>query len=382
MDAWHCPTIRKPSGFHVKIAKVTPFLVAAKPSSDGWSEGQITIFVKLETDTGLVGWGEAYALAHRQRAICEIIRALGEALTQMAEATPRGFLHHLGKPMDSKHPGIDYSSAVSAIEIALWDLLGKSAGLPLHALLGGAITEKVPVYANAWDRPVQSPEAVATRCAMMRSEGYRAVKIYPLRRSTLAEAEACVRLTREAVGPDVDLMLDFAIQKDPRHALRAARLFEPYNPYWIEEPVAGDDLDALAEFRANTVSRVTTGERQSGLRHYRNVLMARAADVLNPDIAGAGGILEMLEIGAMADAHSVKISPHSWNSTTVAFHAMLHVCAVMRNALYAELYYDYLELGAELAECGYVIEDGFASLPRKPGLGVEMNEEALLALAP
>ncbi len=365
----------------MKIARVTPFLVAPRPSADGWSRGQTVIFVKLETDTGLVGWGEAYALSHRQRANREIIVELGEALKQMSEATPRAFLHHIAKPMDSKHPGIDYSSAVSAIEIALWDLLGKTAGQPVHALLGGAIVDKVPVYANAWDETVQTPEAVSGRCAMMRSQGYRAVKIYPLRRSTLADAEACVRLTREAVGPDVDIMLDFAVQKDPRHALRAARLFEPYDPYWIEEPLAADDLAGLAEFRANTVSRVTTGERQSGIRHYRNVLMARAADVLNPDIAGAGGILEMLEIGAMADAHSVKISPHSWNSTTVAFLAMLHTCAVMRNAVYAELYYDYLELGATLAACDYVIKDGYASLPQQPGLGVEMNEDALRSMA-
>jgi galactonate dehydratase len=366
----------------MKIVGVTPYLVGPRASADDWSRGQIVIFVKLETNTGLVGWGEAYALSRRQRAIRETIIALGEALKQMSKATPRGFLHHIAKPMDTKHPGIDYASAVSAIEIALWDLLGKAVGQPVYALLGGAIVDKVPVFANAWDERVQTSEAVAARCAMMRSQGHRAVKIYPLRRPTLADAEACVRLTREAVGPDVDIMLDFAVQKDPRHALRAARLFEPHNPYWIEEPLAGDDLDALAEFRANIDSRVTTGERQSGIRHYRDVLMKRAADVLNPDIAGAGGILEMLEIGAMADAHSVKISPHNWNSTTVAFLAMLHACAVMPNAIYAELYYDYLELGAELADCDYDIKDGYASLPQKPGLGIEMNEDVLLSMAP
>lgn len=366
----------------MKITTVTPFLVAPKPSSDGWSSGQIVIFVKLETDTGLTGWGEAYALEHRQTAIREILLSLGEALKRMEHATPRGFLHILAKPMASKHPGIDYASAVSAIEIALWDLLGKSTGLPLHALLGGALIDKVPVYANAWDEPVQSPRAVADRCARMKAEGYRAVKIYPLRRDTLDQAEACVRLTREAVGPDMDILLDFSVQKDRRHALRAARLFEPYAPYWIEEPVAGDDLASMAEFRAATLTRITTGERQAGLRHYRDVLTARAADVLNPDIAGAGGILEMLEIGAMAEAHGVKISPHSWNSTTVAFLAMLHVCTVMPNATYAELYYDYLELGAEFAVCDYTIAEGHASLPQTPGLGIEMNEAALLALAP
>lgn len=366
----------------MKIDTVTTFLVGPKPSSDGWSQGQIVIFVKLETADGLVGWGEAYALSHRQRAIREIILALGDALKDMSDATPRGFLRHVAKPGDSKHPGIDYSCAVSAIEIALWDLFGKSTGLPVHALLGGAIIDRVPVYANAWDQTTQSAEAVAARCGMMRAQGYRAVKIYPLRRDTLVEAEACVRLTREAIGPDADMMLDFAVQTDPRHALQAALMFEPYNPYWIEEPIAGDDLDALAEFRSKTISRIVTGERQSGLRHYRDVLSRKAADVLNPDIAGAGGILEMLEIGAMADAHSVKVSPHSWNSTTVAFLAMLHVCAVMRNAPYAELYYDYLELGAELADCDYVIADGFASLPTKPGLGVEMNEDVLVSMAP
>ena len=366
----------------MQIVNVTPYLVGPKPSSDGWSRGQIVVFVKLETDTGLVGWGEAYALTYRERAIREIIIALGGALKQMPAATPRAFLQNVAKPMDTKHPGIDYAAAVSAIEIALWDLAGKAANMPVHALLGGAIIDKVPVYANAWDQPLQKPEAIAGRCAMMRGQGYRAVKIYPMRQPSLADAEACVRLTREAVGWDVDIMLDFAIQKDPRHALQAAHLFEPYRPYWIEEPLSGDDLDALAEFRANTKTRITTGERQSGLHHYRNVLAKRAADVLNPDIAGAGGILTMLEIGTMADAHSVMISPHSWNSTTVAFLAMLHTCAVMRNAIHGEVYYDYLELGSEFANCDYAIEDGFASLPQKPGLGVDMNEDALRSLAP
>lgn len=366
----------------MRIVNVTPFLVGPRPSSDGWSEGQTMVFVKLETDQGLTGWGEAYALTYREPATCEIIIALGEALKQMPHASPRAFLRHVVEPMSYKHPGIDYASATSAIEVALWDLAGQSAQLPVHAMLGGAIIDRVPIYANAWDGPVQTPQAIAERCAMMRSQGYGAVKIYPLRQATLEDAEACVRLTREAVGWDVDIMLDFAVQKDRRHALRAARLFEPYAPFWIEEPLAGDDLDGLAEFRASTTSRITTGERQSGVRHYRNLLDRRAADVLNPDIVGAGGIVTMLEIGAMADAHSVLISPHCWNSTTVAFVAMLHTCAVMPNAIHGELYYDYLELGAEFATCDYVIKDGMASLPQAPGLGVTINEDVLRSLAP
>ncbi len=365
----------------MKITNVTTFIIPPEPTADGWSEGSPVVFVKLETDEGLTGWGEAYVFTYREKAIREIIVNLGEAVKQMPNASPRAFRDNIAKPMDTKHPGIDFSSAVSAVEMALWDLLGKQTGLPLHALLGGALVERIPLYANAWDQPVQKPEAIAERCAGMREEGYFAVKIYPLRQPTLSDAEACVRLTREAIGPDADMMLDFAIQEEPRHAVEAVRLFEPYNPYWIEEPLAGDDLDALAEFRAKTDCRVVTGERQSGKRHYRNVLDKRAADILNPDIAGAGGILEMLEVGAMAQAHSVMMSPHCWDSTTVAFHAMLHVCAVMPNAIYAELFYDYLALGDVLAKNGYAIEDGYASLPQKPGLGVEMNEEELVRRA-
>lgn len=365
----------------MKINSVTPFLVAARPSADGWSQGHMVILVRLEAENGLIGWGEAYALAHRQTAICEIIKALGAAVMHMPDATPRGFLHHVAKPMDSKHPSIDYASAVSAIEVALWDLTGKAAGLPVHGLLGGALVERIPVYANAWDNPTQTPQAIADRCARLVGEGYRAVKIYPLRQPSLTEAEACVRLTREAVGEAVDLMLDFAIEPDPKRALQAERLFAPYAPYWIEEPVSGDAPNALAGFRASTDSRVTTGERQAGVPHFRTLLEHRAADVLNPDIVGVGGILTMLEIGALADAHSVSVSPHNWNSTTVAFAAMLHVCAVMRNATYAELFYDYLAMGAGYASSDFTIADGYASVPQTPGLGVEIDEDALRRLA-
>ena len=243
----------------MKVNSVTPYLVRPRSSTDGWSKGKVVLLVKLGTDRGLTGWGEAYALPHRHSAILQIMTFLGEALKQLPEANPRGFLHHVAKPLESKHPGIDYAAAVSAIEIALWDLLGKAAEMPVHALLGGAILDKVPLYANAWDEPVQTPQAIAERCAMMCSQGYRAVKIYPLRQPTLLDAEACVRLTREAIGPETDMMLDFAIETDPRRALHAARLFAPYDPYWIEEPLVGDDLDGLAEFRANSICRITTG---------------------------------------------------------------------------------------------------------------------------
>lgn len=361
----------------MQIAHVTPFLIAPRPSSDGWSQGHKTLLIKMETTDGLIGWGEAYALTYRQDACRHIILHLAEDLKALPNATPRAFLAHIADPMATKHPSIDYAAAVSGIEIALWDLMAKRAGLPLYALLGGAVRDEVPLYANAWDNPTQSPDAIAERCARLTAEGYTAVKLYPMRQPSLDMAERAVRLARDALGDETNMMLDFAVQKDTRDALKAARAFASYDPYWIEEPLAGNDIPALAEFRSKIGIRITTGERQSGPRHFRDVLSHRAADVLNPDVAGAGGLITMLEIGAMADAHSTMISPHNWNSTTVAYMAMLHLCAVMPNASYAELYYDYLELGSEFATCDSQIKNGFATLPQTPGLGVEIDEETL-----
>jgi galactonate dehydratase len=364
----------------MKITRVTPFLVEEVPTSDGWSEGIRVLLVKVEDETGLAGWGEAFALSPRQTAIRDIMMILADGLMKLPEASPRRFLQDVAAVEDAGHQSIDFDSAVSALEIALWDLAGKRLGVPVHTLLGGAIRSEVPIYANAWDSPTQPPEAIAARCAKMRSEGYGAVKIYPLRQPTLELTEKLVRLTREAIGPDADMMLDFAVEQDPRRALQAARLCAPYNPFWIEEPVSGEDLAAMADFRKRVDMRVTTGERQSGLTHYRDILTLRAADVLNPDICGVGGILRMVEIATMAQAHSVLFSPHNWNSTNVGFAAMMQVSAVLPNLCYAELYYDYLELGARYATTDFVIANGVATVPTTPGIGVTIDEAALRAL--
>ena len=365
----------------MKVTNVGTYLIDQVESQDGWSSGKKFLFVKLETDEGLVGWGEAYAVGHRERAIEEIIRSLGRALVTLPEASPRGFRRHIAFQLAHKHPGFDFSAAASALEIALWDLWGKKLNAPLHRLLGGALVDRVPLYANTWSDATPSFEALAERCLDLKNQGFQAVKIYPMKYPTLDESVECLRQVREAVGPTTDIMIDLAVLDDPKLALQAARLFEAYAPYWFEEPLTGEDLDALAELRGKTDLAIVTGERQCGKYHFRDVLQKRAADILNPDIAGAGGILEMLEIAAMAEAHSVKVSPHCWNSPTVAFAAMIHVCAVMPNALAAEYYSDYVAFGNQLATCDYDIVDGQATLPKAPGLGVDMNEALLVELA-
>ena len=189
-----------------------------------------------------------------------------------------------------------------------------------------------------------------------------------------------MRRTREAVGSDVEIMIDLNALDDPHLALRAARSFEAYDPFWFEEPVTSDDPATLRDIRSRVAMRVVSGERHGGKLAFRAMLEQRAIDVLNPDIAGCGGILELLEIAAMAEAVSVAVSPHNYNSTTVGLAAMLQVSALVPNLLMAELYPDYRATGERFATIDSGIVEGHAGLPQTPGLGVVVNETALVGL--
>ena len=363
------------------VTAVTTYLVPAFPSADGWSGGKPFLLVKLETDGGLVGWGEAYALPGRERVIEELVLTLGRALLVGQTATPRAFRSTAVHDFADKRTGIDFYCALSALELALWDLAGKQMDAPVHALLGGALRQRIPLYLNTWSDRSPSIEQVAARAKSLTQQSFTALKFYPLQFSGMDEAERMVRQVRDAIGPVCRLMIDLNALDDPHLALTAARRFAPYDPFWFEEPVTSDDLATLARFRAKLDLRIVSGERHGGKFKFREMLEQRVADVLNPDIAGCGGILEILEIAAMAEAYSVALSPHNYNSNTVAFAAMLQVSAVMPNLMMAELYPDFTTSGERFAQVDWEITDGAATLPQAPGLGVTIDEAALAKLA-
>ncbi|MDJ0942636.1 MAG: mandelate racemase/muconate lactonizing enzyme family protein [Kiloniellales bacterium] len=364
----------------MKIAAIKTYLLGPTDSPDGAARVKSFLFVKLETDAGLEAWGEAYALAGRERAVEEMILALAETLLGREAPSPRCFRSDALLRFADKRAGIDFYCAVSALELALWDLAGKHLGAPVHRLLGGALRDRIPLYANTWSEHATSIDFVVGRARQMVEAGYRAVKVYPLQFAGLDRAEACLQAVRQALGQEIAVMVDLNALDDPHIALQAARRFEPYDPFWFEEPVSSDDLETLADIRARASLRIVSGERHGGKFRFREMLEKRAADVLNPDIAGCGGILELLEIAAMAEAFSVAVSPHNYNSTTVAMAAMLHAAALLPNLLTAEIYPDFLARGAAFAETDFEIRDGEATLPQSPGLGVTLDEEALIAL--
>ena len=194
---------------------------------------------------------------------------------------------------------------------------------------------------------------------------------------TLTEAEDCVRQMRAAMGPDIDIMIDLNALDDVYTSIQAGSRFAPYDPFWFEEPVSSDDLMALRHVRSNLKLRLVSGERHGGILCFRELLEQQVADVLNPDIAGCGGILEFLKIAALAEAYSAGVTPHNYNSLTVGMAAMLHVSALIPNLLYGEYYPNLALISACLANAAFTVKDGYASVPDASGLGIDMNEDEL-----
>lgn len=337
------------------------------------------VFCRIEADDGTVGWGEAYAIPRRERGIAEFVRGLGRMLMTLADASPHSFRDNVKGWYDEGHLSIDLSCAASAIEVALWDIQGKRAGRPVCELLGDVVRRSLPLYANM--DPMtdhrQPIDRLAERCAAMRARGFDAVKIYPMEYMPLEEATECVRRVRAAIGDDTRLLLDAWALDDAGFAVEAARAFAPFRPFWFEEPVAGERIDAMAEVRRQIDIPVVTGERQAGLHHFRAVLEGQAADILNPDIVGVGGILDMLEIARLAATYDVNVAPHNWNSTIVGVAAMAHACAVMPNALIGEYFPDYEPYCDRFGATDLDLSGGAVTIGDAPGFGIRMNEEAL-----
>ncbi len=338
------------------------------------------VFCRLEADDGTVGWGEAYGIPRRERGIAEFVKGLGGMLTALDDASPQRFRDKVTNWYDEGHLSIDLSSAVSAIEVALWDICGKQAGKPVCELLGDVLTRSVRLYANMDPlNETQSIDRLAERCVAAKERGFDALKIYPMEYAPLAEATACVRRVREAIGPETDLLLDAWALDDAQFAIEAGQAFTPYKPFWFEEPVAGERLDEMADVRRHVDLPIVTGERQIGLHHFRQVLEKQAADILNPDIVGAGGILEMIEIAQLAQSYGMRVSPHCWNSTLVAVAAMAHTFAVVPNAVIGEYFADFEPFFSRFGTLDHSLSGGRLTIGGTPGLGVNMHEDALAA---
>lgn len=343
------------------------------------------LFCRIETDTGLHGWGEAYCTAEKEKAVDEYLRAMMPHLIGRSPFNIRHTGQVLFDDFVIRRSSIGFLSAWAAIEMAMWDIVGKQAGLPLYDLLGGRSREKIRVYANGWSDEPGSVDQVIERALRVKELGYTALKFDPLpgpwRNFIDPQDERFavdyVRRMREALGPDMEILIEMHRRLAPSHAIRLGRQFAEFDIHWYEEPCLSDNIDLVAEVRRNQPIPVVTGETIYTKEAYAQLFEKRAADILNPDICAIGGITALMDIATMAQPHSVAIAPHNNNSTLAGLAATLHVCAVIPNFTIAECFINRLQSSDEIATSSIKVERGWAELPTAPGLGIDIDVDRL-----
>jgi galactonate dehydratase len=347
--------------------------------------GKNWVLVKVETDEGVHGWGECYSQNDRDRVIETFALEMRRYLIGRSPFDIKHFSQVMYLDFAGKRGAMDFYCALSGIEIALWDVVGKAVGQPIYNLLGGACRDKIRVYANGWGSASLPAEEVARRASDLVERGFTALKwdIFggPYRQFITPDQERAavdnIRTVREAVGPGIDLLVECHRRLAPQHAIRVGRQIEQYAPFWYEEPVSARNLNALAEVRGRVNLPVVTGEELYTKSEFVEVFAKRAADIINPDVCNCGGILELREIAAMAEPHGVVVSPHNYNSTTAGLAATLQVSAGIPNFLITEYFVNFEPTARKVLVKSFEVVDGYISLPTAPGLGIEFDEAAL-----
>ena len=362
----------------MKVTDVKHFL--AHPGG----RGKNLCFVKVETDEGVYGWGEAYTQSDRDTQITAHIDQLKRYLIGRDPRNIKHFMQIAYDDFAGRRSAMDLWCALSGIEQAMWDITGKVAGMPVHMLLGGACRSQIRVYANGWSGST-NPQTLAERAQEVVEMGFTAMKFDPIpgpwRTYVSKDVENAaienVEAVRDAVGWDIDFFVEMHRRIAPMHARRIAREIERFRPFWYEEPVLAENIDALAAVKRDINLPVVTGEELYTKFEFREVFEKQAADIINPDVCNVGGILELKEIAAMAEPYFVVVSPHNYNSTTLGLAATLQVSAAIPNFLITEYFVNLEEFGKDIAKVPFEVKDSYIQVPTTPGIGIDLDEDRL-----
>ena len=349
----------------------------------GWRKN--LIFVKVETDEGIHGWGEAYSQYDRDPAVMAQLSTLGPYMVGRSPFDIKHFTQFAFDDYAARRGSVELFCAISGIEQAMWDIVGKACKQPVYNLLGGKVREKIRVYANGWSYGMKEPDDYARAAEKVVSQGWTALKLDPLLapwrtwipKEHEERAVRVIKAVRGAVGPDVDILIDQHRRLAPMHAIRLNKRLAEHGLYWMEEPCQAEFAEEMAYIRREIQVPVVIGEATYTKTGFRPLLEKRSADILNPDVACVGGILELKEIAAMAESYLVAVSPHNYNSTTVALASTVHASATMPNFIITEYFLPFVEFGDSICRNQLKPKNGYIELPTAPGLGIEMDEEAL-----
>lgn len=338
------------------------------------------IFVKLRTDAGYEGLGEA-TVEWNERAVVAAIEELGEFLIGK-DPFATDYLVSTMHRNSYWRTGVVFRSALSGVEAALLDIKGKALGVPVYELLGGKHRDTVACYGNGWFSGAKTPEDFANKAAEAVKMGFRGLKWDPfgaayLEMDKLARNRTIeiVEAVRAAVGPDIDLMIEVHGRLNVPTAIAMARALARFEPRWFEEPVPPESIDALADVRANSPIAIATGERYFEPERFMELITKRAVDILQPDVGHVGGMLEAQKIAAMAHARFLPVAPH--NPTGPVMNAMtLQLAATIPNFCILETVAVDVPWRREIVRESLVFSNSEIRIPDRPGLGLELDEEA------
>jgi galactonate dehydratase len=360
-----------------RITRVTAYVVGMR-----WRN---CVFAHLETDDGIAGIGEG-SLEYQPRAVAEAIDQLAHRYVVGTSAfSIEKLFHDMLRNEFMRGPIIN--SAIAAIEMAMWDIVGKALDRPVYDLLGGRMYDRLPAYANAWYGQAKTAEEWERAAAAVARKGYRALKFDPFgdsgRDPSAAEIRKAVErvaAVRQGVGPDVDVLIDAHGRFSVGAAVDVCQKLQAYGLYWMEEPVDAENHGALAAVGRAIPQRLATGERCTSRYLLQSLLATNEVDVLQPDPIHVGGILESKKIAAMADAAYIPVSYHN-PFGPVATAACVQLDACTSNFVMQESFCEYdVEMRFDLLDHAPRPVDGHYEIPDRPGLGVgEFRPEVALA---
>nr|WP_255663965.1 mandelate racemase/muconate lactonizing enzyme family protein [Nitratireductor sp. B36] len=353
-------------------------------SSRGWLyTTRNTCLVEIETDDGVVGWGECYGPSAVARSFIET--QLGSQIIGRDPFDVEVIWEHLyNRIKDYGQTGMAIA-AISGIDIALWDIIGKVCGKPVHKLIGGAFRTQVQAYATGlyfidMDKVIEESVEEAEKFV---AEGFRAIKMKIGLGSHKKDIQR-VAAVRDAIGPDIRLMVDANHCYSVPNAIRLGRMLEAFDIDWFEEPISPEDVDGYIEVSRALDMAVAGGENDFTRWGFRDKIVRKAMDIVQPDVCAAGGLTECKKIAALASAHGVECVPHAWGSA-VGLSATIHFLAslpdqppcLVPQPVLLEFEQEENPFRDFLAVDPIVQKDGFVPVPQGPGLGIEIDREII-----
>ncbi len=341
-------------------------------SRSGVRNTRSATLVRVNTDEGVSGLGSCSGNGELIEAIVgKVLKPLliGMDPTAIDAVWDKAYVRGGHKEFGTRGIGV---VALSGIDVALWDILGKVRGVPLYQLLGGKCRDKVPVYATALYP--EEPSKVAKRARAFAEQGFHGVKIKV--GFDLDQDIRIVRAVRDELGGDFIVMTDANQGYSVDVALKASEAFADCGAFWLEEPLFVEDIEGHALLREKGKTPIAVGENLHMSYAFENFIARGAVDFIQPDVARAGGISEVCKITALAAKHNVPVSFHTWGDG-VALAASIHLSTALKNCIVMELDYTYNPLREELLSDPFKAQNGYLSAPERPGLGIELDQAAL-----